>query len=231
MIKVLVSGEGKTDMGELNYPDMEPANFNKGPMTCLAEQIIKQRTGEFPHIELIAKKTLTQKAKSSHRMKLPGKKSRQKTAFFYKNAYILGQIALEKQYDIAILFRDTDGTQSSSPSNWKERADSIHDGFKASGFQNGVAMVPKPTSEAWILCCLQKYQNCEKLEKLRGNENSSKHPKKIIEQITGSVPTMEFLVKIACEDNCDTEQIDMPSFNAFKTCLEKITTEIENKQG
>jgi len=76
-------------------------------------------------------------------MKLPGKKSRQKTAYFYKNAYIFGQIALEKREDIAILFRDTDGTQSTSPSNWKERAESIHDGFKDSGFQNGVAMVPK----------------------------------------------------------------------------------------
>jgi hypothetical protein len=35
-------------------------------------------------------------------------------------------MALEKREDIAILFRDTDGTQSTSPSNWKERAESIH---------------------------------------------------------------------------------------------------------
>ena len=227
MIKVLVSGEGKTDMGELNYPFNDPANFKKGPMTCLAEKIIKQHTGETPHIELVAKKTLTQKAKNSRKMKLPGKKSRQKTAYFYKKAYILGKIALEKGEDIAILFRDTDGTQSTSPSNWKERADSIHDGFKDSGFPNGVAMVPKPTSEAWILCCLQNYKNCQKLEDLSGNQSSSKHPKKIIEQITGSAPTMEILVEITCKDNCDTEQIDMPSFNAFKTCLEEITTRIE----
>ncbi len=27
MIKVLVSGEGKTDRGELNYPSNDPANF------------------------------------------------------------------------------------------------------------------------------------------------------------------------------------------------------------
>jgi len=214
-------------MGELNYPYNDPADFKKGPMTCLAEKIIKQRTGGTPHIELVPKNTLTQKkAKNRRKMKLPGKKSPQKTAYFYKKAYILGQIALEKREDIAILFRDTDGTQSTSPSNWKERAESIHDGFKDSGFQNCVAMVPKPTSEAWILCCLQNYQNCEKLEELSGNESSSKHPKKIIEQITGTVPTMENLVKIACEENCDTEQIDMSSFNAFKTCLDKITTRI-----
>jgi hypothetical protein len=152
-------------------------------MTCLAEKLIKDCTGETPLTELAPKTTLTKKAKSSRRMKLPGKKSRQKTAFFYKNAYILGKMALEKQYDIAILFRDTDGTQSTSPSNWKDRANSILDGFKNSGFQNGVAMVPKPTSEAWILCCLQKYQNCEKLEELPGNESSSKHPKKMPEQV------------------------------------------------
>lgn len=29
MIKILVSGEGKTDMGELNYPYNDPANFKK----------------------------------------------------------------------------------------------------------------------------------------------------------------------------------------------------------
>ena len=192
MIKLLVSGEGKTDLGELNYPYNDPANFKKGPMTCLAEKIIKQCTGETPHIELVAKTTLTQKAKNSRKMKLPGKKSRKKTGYFYKNAYIFGQIALEKGEDIAILFRDTDGTQSTSPSNWKERAESIHDGFKDSGFQNGVAMVPKPTSEAWILCCLQNYKNCDKLEELSGNQSSSKHPtictsntndKTVIEQV------------------------------------------------
>lgn len=73
MIKVLVSGEGKTDQGELNYPSNDPANFKKGPMTCLAEKIIKQCTGETLQIELVAKQTLTQKAKSRRQMKLPGK--------------------------------------------------------------------------------------------------------------------------------------------------------------
>ena len=222
MIKILVSGEGKTDMGELNYPYNDPANLKKGPMTYLAEKIIKQATDKTHHIELVAKKTLSEKAKSNRKMKLPGKKSPKKTAYFYKNAYILGKIALEKHEDIAILFRDTDGTQSSSLSNWKERAKSIYNGFKDSGFQNGVAMLPKPTSEAWILCCIQKYQNCEKLEKLSGNESSSKHPKKVFEQITNYTPTTENLVKIACDIN----QINMPSFNAFKASLEEVITRI-----
>lgn len=100
------------------------------------------------------------------------------------------------------------GTNSTSPSNWCILAQSILDGFEDSGFKKGVAMVPKPTSEAWILCCLQHYQHCDKLEDLPGNQVSSNHPKKLIQQKNGTAPTMATLVEIVAE-KCDTEQIDI----------------------
>jgi hypothetical protein len=216
MISLLLSGEGKTDMGELNYAD--PSRFNKGPMTCLAEMIIKHCTDETLDMELIHKSQFTQKAK--RHIKFPGKKADKTTGYFYKNAYLLGQIALEKGSDVAILFRDADGTHSTMPSNWRILVKSILDGFEDSGFQNGVAMVPKPTGEAWILCCLQHYQHCEQLENLPGNQVSSNHPKKIIQQKIGKVPTKETLMEIIYL--CDTEQINMPSFVSFKNRLEKV---------
>jgi hypothetical protein len=219
VINLLLSGEGKTDMGEINYS--EPSRFNEGPMACLAKMIIKRCTDEPVEMELIHKSVLTQKAKAQRKVKLPGKKNRQTTGYFYKNAYTLGQIALEKGCDVAILFRDADGTHSTVPSNWRTLVQSILDGFEDSGFQNGVAMVPKPTGEAWILCCLQHYQHCEKLEDLPDNQASSSHPKKRLQQKMGKAPTRETLLEIVCE-MCDTEQIDMPSFVSFKNGLEKV---------
>ena len=105
---MLVSGEGKTDLGDLDYSD--PVGFNKGPMACLVEMIIKSCTSETVNIALIHKQVLTKQAKGQKKMKLPGKKNRKTTGYFYKNAYTLGQIALERGCDVAILFRDADGT-------------------------------------------------------------------------------------------------------------------------
>jgi len=107
------------------------------------------------------------------------------------------------------------------PSNWDILVQSILDGFEDSGFQKGVAMVPKPTGEVWILCCLQNYQHCDKLEDLPGNQVSSNHPKNIIRQRIGNVPTRETLLALVCEV-CDTEKMDLPSFLSFKTRLKQV---------
>ena len=69
MISVLVSGEGPTDMGEPTYPDIEPANFKKGPMVGFVEEIIRQQcNGEMPKIELISRSRLSEIAKKDKRL-------------------------------------------------------------------------------------------------------------------------------------------------------------------
>jgi hypothetical protein len=55
---------------------------------------------------------------------------------------------------------------------------------------------------------------------LPGNQVSSNHPKKIIQQKMGKAPTKETLMEIIYL--CDTEQINMPSFVSFKNRLEKV---------
>ena len=61
MINVLLSGEGKTDIGEPNYS--KPSQYHKGTMTCLVEMIIQHCTDETLEMELIHKSLLTQTAK------------------------------------------------------------------------------------------------------------------------------------------------------------------------
>ncbi len=82
-------------------------------------------------------------------------------------------------------------------------------------------MVPKPTSEAWILCCLGRHQHCKKLENLAGNEVSDEHPKKIIQKKIGEKPTMETLIKIV-DEQCEPDKMDMPIFQNFKINLESV---------
>jgi hypothetical protein len=221
MINILVSGEGKTDMGEINYPYSDLSDLKKGPMIYLIEQIIQKTKNQVPNFGLMAKSELTKKTKKLKTYKFPSKKSGKGTAIFFKNAYILGQIAIEQQYDIAILFRDSDSTQSGIAPDWQQRVNSILQGFIASGFKNGVAMVPKLTSEVWILCCLERHQHCNKLENLAGNQVSDKHPKKILEQKIGEKPTLETLIKIVSEQ-CDTNKMFMQSFQEFKIHLERL---------
>ncbi len=59
---------------------------------------------------------------------------------------------------IAVLFRDSDGTASSGRGLWEDKRKSIEDGFGEAGFDYGVPMIPKPKSEAWLLCAFHGYQ-------------------------------------------------------------------------
>ncbi len=191
MINVLVSGEGKTDMGEINYPYSDLSDIKKGPMIYLIEQIIQKTKNQEVYFGLIAKSQLTQETKKLKTRKFPSKRSGKKTAIFYKNAYVFGKIAIEKQYDIAIFFRDADSTKSGISPDWQERVNSILQGFIDSGFKNGVAMVPKP------------------------------HPNKNIQKKIGKKPTLKTLIKIV-DEQCDTDKMDMPSFQNFKINLESV---------
>jgi hypothetical protein len=208
-------------MGELNYPYSDLSDIKKGPMIYLIEQILQNTQNQKAYFGLIAKSQLIQETKKLKTRKFPSKKSGKKTAIFYKNAYALGKIAIEKQYDIAIFFRDADCTKSGISPDWQERVNSILQGFIDSGFKNGVAMVPKPTSEAWILCCLGRHPHCKKLENLAGNEVSDEHPKKIIQKKIGEKPTMETLIKIV-DEQCEPDKMDMPIFQNFKINLESV---------
>jgi len=58
-------------------------------------------------------------------------------------------------------------------------------GFKIEKFDRGVAMIPKPKSEAWLLCALRNkaYENCQKLEDRSGNDDSPNSLKKELDAL------------------------------------------------
>lgn len=109
-----------------------------------------------------------------------------------KMAWVFGTLAqqieaVEGDCAVAVFFRDSDGTRSIPDGAWAEKWVSIEQGFVRARFERGVPMLPKPTSEAWLLCAAKAapYQNCMALEDLPGNQESERHPKKELKRAFG----------------------------------------------
>jgi len=236
---LLLSGEGATDLGTCRLPgaDCEGRDFEPGPMAWLVDGMVGNIWGYSPlnaaACVLVPKTALAIHCRTE-RMgpALPGKKRGTETAYFFKNARGLARMALrwsaQKDCPVgAVLFRDTDGTASSPRSLWSDKVNSMEAGFEAEGFVLGVPMVPKPKSEAWLLCALQTvpYQDCSRLEDLPGNDGSPNSAKDELDKTLdrrgksyGDVPQL-------IEDGAiDPHRIQMPSFDRFRECLESVAT-------
>lgn len=200
-MKIFLSGEGPTDLGCCNSAaaTCEDGDFTVGPMTVLVDNIIEQHYKYSPldvdkaAYRFVSKARLVELAKQNRRgMALPGKKHGIDTAYFYVNAWMLGKIAKEhsdatSEACIAVLFRDTDGTNSSPNDLWELKWKSMVAGFARAQYDYGVPMLPKPKSEAWILCAAQNspYQNCGVLEELSGNDDAPDSAKGRLDAIMG----------------------------------------------
>ncbi len=154
------------------------------------------------------------------------KKDGKGTGLFLVNAVALAKIAKEKSKEldeevIAILFRDSDGTNSDNKSLWKDKLESINRGFQIESFSQGIAMIPKPKSESWLICALQKdkYQNCKKLENRSGNDNSPNNLKDELKSFGISDNEINNMIK---DGRVDIDKIDMPSFIYFKNRLNEL---------
>jgi hypothetical protein len=185
----LLSGKGPTDMGLCadNMTACEGNRHQKGPMAIIVSQIVEQRLN-FSFIDTryygyVSEKKLKQRSSIFKQQKkspsLPRKKKPKETVYFYRNARALALCAKDKETElneqiIAVLFRDSDTTASSDRGIWKDKWDSIARGFRDEGFDRGVPMIPKPKSEAWIICSVKKnpYQGCRSLEERSGNDSS-----------------------------------------------------------
>lgn len=238
MIFVL-SGEGPTDLGTCNNAQggCSGDDFEIGPMTVLVEQLVESRVGfrlrDLPdQIHYISETALCDKAKALPNRLLPArsKKKQVEMGYFYTNALVLGEIAKRLEAEkgdeaIAVLFRDCDGTRSAKAGLWDIKWQSILDGFNRSQFDRGVPMLPKPTSEAWLLSAAQDppYQNCQSHEDLPGNEVSPNHPKKKLDAAFG-----EHKSRVELCDWLDETPFDpvlagaMPSFKAFRDRLDQV---------
>jgi hypothetical protein len=155
------------------------------------------------------------------------KKKGVETSYFYGNAMTLGRMALDLavqlgEFVVAVFFRDTDGTRSSHVGIWQDKWQSVCDGFKHAGFTRGVPMLPKPKSEAWLLCLASSSRggSYEKLEHLSGNDDSPNSAKSLLEVALGKHHTADQLCDWLIEYPVELDRIrTMPSFEAFHQAL------------
>ena len=243
-MKFLLSGEGSSDLGRVNGPGDwgEGETFEPGPMAWILDRIVESQCNYSPletqAARYVPEAALTREERKSRTRTgnrgavLPGRGRPQGTGYFFKNAQVLGRRARAWQEDdednpgsvVAVLFRDCDGTRSSSRGLWKEKVDSMRSGFRSVDCELGVPMVPKPKSEAWLLCALKRspYQGCADLEDLSGNDDSPRSPKKLLAEAVGSavvpVPAEE-QVDWVRTGRVDPSRIQMPSFDQFKADL------------
>lgn len=230
-MKLLISGEGPSDIGTCNNSlgVCMDGDFSPGPIAIWLKRLWESLAGydllETPGaIVFVNKKTLAQDAKqSSGRMQaLRGKNKQAETGLYFSNTKQLGlrAKALSQDDDVpvmAVFFRDTDGTQSASDQVWRTKWYSMLDGFKAAEFDFGVPMLPKPKSEAWLLCATQQGNHSHAaLEQISGNDDSPNSAKGQLDHVFGG-----HLSALELSDWCENHPIEwtqlntMPSFKAF----------------
>lgn len=235
----LFSGEGPTDLGQCHSGTYECDGeaFDHGPMTIIVDQIVEAKHGysflDGEHFGFVSKHTLVAGAdelKANRKsMRLPGKKQSRETGYFYNNARVLARIAIQRQHDldddvVAVLFRDSDGTASAGRGLWEDKRQSMIDGFDEEGFDRGVPMIPKPKSEAWIICAVKPnpYQSCDALEDRSRNDNSPNSLKQELGKILGERASKDTLNAMVSSRSIDFKRIKMPSFKSFRKRLEEV---------
>lgn len=233
----LFSGEGSTDLGCCvgGMHTCEAADYLHGPMTIFVAQIVETLHHysllEVMNCRFVSKHLLVERAKelkaNKKKARLPGKKQPIETRYFYNNARAFARIALEHEQNlkdevVGVLFRDSDGTAATDRGIWDDKFRSMISGFDAEKFKRGVPMIPKPKSEAWLICALKAnpYQACDVLEDRSGNDNSPNSLKAELEEILGEPATPEKLNPMVSD--IDLSRMNMMSFRRFQERLIEV---------
>ncbi len=232
---LLLSGEGASDIGKCSISiDFCDTNlFVPGPMALFVDQLLESKLNysllDMGAIRFISEHGLSLIAKSlvnRKRPRLPRKNQQKETIYFEKNARALAikakTLAIEcKDEVVSVLFRDADGTASTMRGLYEAKRESMFRGFEMEAYSSGIPMIPKPKSEAWLLCALKSapYQHCAALEKESGNDNSPKALKKQLEQALGHHADSNELADLVKNRTINVTTIHMPSLNDFKICL------------
>lgn len=242
---LLLSGEGPSDLGRCAMPvgQCDGDAFEAGPMAVLVDQIVQEVLSysvlrDVPACLRYVSKQLIGEAIGEQRQNkrmvaLTGKKRAEETGYFMKMAWAFGTLAQQieaKEGDcaVAVFFRDSDGTRSLPDGAWAEKWVSIEQGFVRARFERGVPMLPKPTSEAWLLCAAKAapYQNCRVLEDLPGNQESARHPKRELARAFGEEKSSQALREWLEEQPFDPDRaMEMGSYRAFR---ERLVAALEN---
>ncbi|MBI3229450.1 MAG: hypothetical protein HYZ45_04465 [Burkholderiales bacterium] len=232
---LILSGEGPCDLGACCNAQgvCQLEDYRPGPMAILVDELISQKLAYSifettpSAVWYVSEKELAQraKAKSPRKMTLRGAKGPEvETGYFYLNALMLAQFAKEKEDEcgdrcsLAVLFRDADGTNSASSALWQDKHKSMRSGFLRAEYDHGVAMLPQPKSEAWLLCLAQKPApaQCAELEKLPGNDASPNSAKTQLAKFFETWPTAIGLVEwIKQQNDHFAHLLHLPSYQEF----------------
>ncbi|WP_295385729.1 hypothetical protein [uncultured Thiodictyon sp.] len=196
----------------------------------IAEKTLQQSPIATGLVRFVSEGTLDEKAKTLKPKTFPGKKRKQETALFYRPARALARMACDLAAQsgervVAVLFHDADGTRSARRGLWQDKWDSMINGFNVEGFHFGVPMIPKPKSEAWLLCALkanQPYQHCARIEDESGNDSAANNLKTQLKNELSEEPTSSLLAEKVGSGEVDVFRIDMPSFRKFRERLEYL---------
>lgn len=233
----LVSGEGPSDIGTCTNQmgECSGADFRPGPMAVIIDQLVEREVDYSPHaygaLEFVSETALDRHSREIRTNFSAGKKRGYETGMHYKSAFVLGKLAEKRGQEEncptgAVLFRDADGTRSTERGRYESVCNCIEGGFAAAEFPHGVPMVPKPKSEAWIICALKgnPYENCAALEEsLPGNDNApnpAKEQQKALLSARGR--EVRDLIDMVGSGEIDHRRIDMPSFNRFRDRLNEV---------
>jgi len=244
---VVCSGEGVSDLGScINHSGFcQDDMYRMGPLTVIIDQIIEEVLQYSPmqvhpgiyryYSEAYLTQRLVEKKNQRRGFVLAGRKHGIETGFFYFNAWMLGEItkeleATEQDVAIAVLFRDTDGTNTAPGDIWSQKTSSMNEGFKRADFTKGVPMMPRPKSESWFLCAAKEnpYQHCVVLEDLSGNDRSPNAAKKMLSEVLGGEANSERLLTWLENNNMNCRRLaeEMPSFAKFYHRLVEVLRQI-----
>lgn len=241
-MKLMLSGEGPTDIGRTRLAPGGPV-FEPGPMTEILDWLIDDQL-QFSPLELdqmgaqcvrhLTEGELAYADVPTRPKLLPGTVRPQGEAGTTAHAYALGCLAraaavAAQEPVVAVLFRDSDGTRSAHRTVWQGKVEAINQGFQLANFDAGVAMVPRPKSEAWLLCALKAnpYQHCGSLEDAPGNDSSPNALKpRLAVQMGVANPSADEQADWVRTGLVDPTQIDMPSFNVFADRLEDVLNQV-----
>jgi len=251
---IIVSGEGPSDLGGSCSGQSalsRDEDFEKGPFFYLIERMLNKYLPEWNKdifetvplsITYVSHGYLGKQAKKivkgQGKYALAGKNDEHKgNVGKLKQAREMGRLAVEHGCQLAIYFHDTDGKNKdknlTSPIQSKI-VKAVDQGFERGEMNAGIAMIPKPTSEAWLICsCKNNYQHCETLEAtLSGNDRSEDNaPKKVLANCLG-VDDCDNELLTEKINNIDLDKINMPSFNQFKddlkSAIEIVCGSVEN---
>lgn len=235
---LMLSGEGSSDMGGAGAG----GHFSQpGPMAHIVDKLV-YRKFEFSPLQWgltfwVSRSELSEISRTQ-RLKphliLPGAKREAGYAGYTKHAAALAWKAQRKEEEegdrcLAVMFRDSDGTQSDSHNHWEQVVHASESGFAAMGFSTGVPMIPKPKQEAWLLCAKKEdpYAHCQLLEEESGNDHCPSPLKEQLATICGGEPTTEELCDWVIEGCVDVERISMPSFDRFKAAMNSALDELK----